>query len=33
MECQRVFEFNLFKDFSITQLFGTPISLNVIATK
>ena len=32
-ECERVFEFNLFKDSSVIQLFGTPISLNVIATK
>jgi predicted SAM-dependent methyltransferase len=31
--CQRVFEFNLFNDCSVIQLFGTPISLNVIATK
>ncbi len=33
IECQRVAEFNLFNDLSVIQLFCTPISLNVIATK
>jgi predicted SAM-dependent methyltransferase len=32
-ECQRVPEFNLFKDCSTLHVFGNPISLNVIATK
>lgn len=32
-EWQKVPEFNLFNDCSMIQLFGNPISLNVIATK
>jgi len=32
-ECERVPEFNLFNDCSVLQVFGNPISLNVIATK
>jgi predicted SAM-dependent methyltransferase len=32
-DCVRVNEFNLFQDCSILQVFGNPISLNVIATK
>jgi predicted SAM-dependent methyltransferase len=31
--CQRVSEFNIFKDCSSLSLFGNPISLNVIAIK